>query len=333
MSDATNWDFAQGFLSAFKTERSDLASRLDAAKSTVPVPGDILQDLTADTVKLTKSLVDATGSLPSYDQRQREVQLKELEQTLDELRAASAPKSKFAFKRKASKPPSAATPSAPKLESSVDGAPKPPLPEPAAGTLSTNLTLSSHSNKYLDRGFLPPSSHLSSQSDLTISELVGCVVDLLPSTDAGDTAQLDISALHIQKLADTVLLLPTIKGSVLLHDLTRCVIVVGCHQFRMHASTAVDVYLHIPSNPVIEHCSRIRFAAYPASFFPNTLGAEERQRSNHLAVQDFSHIRATPSPNWAAMQDDRANIWSQIRSDACSDVAKGLDALLPAPAQ
>lgn len=176
--------------------------------------------------------------------------MKELEQTLDELRAASAPKSKFAFKRKASKPPSAATPSAPKLESSVDGAPKPPLPEPAAGTLSTNLTLSSHSNKYLDRGFLPPSSHLSSQSDLTISELVGCVVDLLPSTDAGDTAQLDISALHIQKLADTVLLLPTIKGSVLLHDLTRCVIVVGCHQVSLSFQRAVlPLRTYIPEVP------------------------------------------------------------------------------------
>ena len=33
----------------------------------------------------------------------------------------------------------------------------------------------------------------------------------------------------------------------------------------MHNSTAVDVYLESGSDPVIEHCSGIRFAAYPSS--------------------------------------------------------------------
>ena len=34
-------------------------------------------------------------------------------------------------------------------------------------------------------------------------------------------------------------------------------------QFRMHKTTATDVYLHTGSMPVIEHCKGIRFAAYP----------------------------------------------------------------------
>jgi len=33
----------------------------------------------------------------------------------------------------------------------------------------------------------------------------------------------------------------------------------------MHSSSTVDVYLEIGSDPVIEHCSGIRFAAYPSS--------------------------------------------------------------------
>lgn len=28
-------------------------------------------------------------------------------------------------------------------------------------------------------------------------------------------------------------------------------------------------------------------------------------KSNYLAVQDFSHIRATPSPNWSPLPEDR----------------------------
>jgi hypothetical protein len=121
-------------------------------------------------------------------------------------------------------------------------------------------------------------------SDLTISDLNNCIVNLLPDASGGHSSRdssLKISALHIRNLTDTVLLLPIIQGSVLLHDLRRCVVVAGCHQvrflsykrstelktrqFRMHNSTSVDVYLSISSTPIIEHCSQIRFASYPAS--------------------------------------------------------------------
>ena len=33
----------------------------------------------------------------------------------------------------------------------------------------------------------------------------------------------------------------------------------------MHDSTVVDVYLENGSDPIIEHCSNIRFAGYPSS--------------------------------------------------------------------
>lgn len=38
----------------------------------------------------------------------------------------------------------------------------------------------------------------------------------------------------------------------------------------MHSSSHVDVYLSIPSTPIIEHCSNIRFTSYPARFITNT---------------------------------------------------------------
>ena len=37
----------------------------------------------------------------------------------------------------------------------------------------------------------------------------------------------------------------------------------------MHDSTAVDVYLDSGSDPIIEHCSGIRFAAYPVGLVPD----------------------------------------------------------------
>ena len=39
-------------------------------------------------------------------------------------------------------------------------------------------------------------------------------------------------------------------------------------QFRIHTSSSVDVYISIGSNPIIEHCSSIRFADYPGALRP-----------------------------------------------------------------
>lgn len=49
----------------------ELATRIEAAKSSSPTQ-DVLQNITVDLAKMTKNLAEATGSLPSYDQRQYE---------------------------------------------------------------------------------------------------------------------------------------------------------------------------------------------------------------------------------------------------------------------
>lgn len=54
-------------------EPAELASRLDALKNDTDVPPATIQAITSDLSRLTKSLSDVTGSLPSYDQRQYEL--------------------------------------------------------------------------------------------------------------------------------------------------------------------------------------------------------------------------------------------------------------------
>ncbi|SRR6266404_4103540 len=54
------------FLSDFHV---DLTTRLETAKNTL-TPNNDLQELALDIRKLRKQLTDATGFLPSYDQRQ-----------------------------------------------------------------------------------------------------------------------------------------------------------------------------------------------------------------------------------------------------------------------
>ncbi|KAJ7291218.1 tubulin binding cofactor C-domain-containing protein [Mycena rebaudengoi] len=306
MSDPA-WLFSQTFLAEFQASRTELESRLESTKAAT-ITSDVLHDLSVDLAKLTKALAEATGSLPSYAQRQYELQLKALEKSLEELRTLM-PKSKFTFKRKAPAPSAAS--STPAM-----------VPEPSQASVSsstTNAILESRSFQYLSMASLPAAVHA---SDITISDLAHCIVNLLPDRLSPGQHNHEISAIHVRDLSDTVLLLPAIHGSVLLHNLRRCIIVVGCHQFRMHTSQAVDVYLSIPSTPIIEHCSRIRFAPYPASL------SGDDTPNNIFSVQDFSHIRSTPSPHWSMIASDALIDEWPTNPIAAADVAEVLGELL-----
>ena len=61
--------------------------------------------------------------------------------------------------------------------------------------------------------------------------------------------------------------------------------------------------LHIPSDPIIEHSSGLRFGPYPQS-----LRREEGTTitSRHDQVQDFGWIKPGPSPNFGVVAEDTA---------------------------
>lgn len=153
-------------------------------------------------------------------------QLKALQNVLLDIQAASKPRSKFSFKRK----PQEAAP----LTSKEEKAENLPLLQPTGSVPTTNLTLSSRSFEYLTFDAFPQSSL---QHHLTVSDLDHCIVNLIPHSPQSDAlgdgsprARLDISALHVHNLTNTILLLPSIDGSVLLHSLSQCTLVVGCRQ-------------------------------------------------------------------------------------------------------
>jgi len=157
------------------------------------------------------------------------------------LRTSTTPKFKFAFKRKpnSNSKPSSTTP----LESltSPEALRATPAPNTNPSPNSTNITIASQSNQYLTLQSLP-SIH---RSDITISNLDHCIVNLLPvplsfqdmRSKSTEEHPISISAVHIRDVVDTVLLLPVIQGSVILHELRRCIVVVGCHQVGPTFST------------------------------------------------------------------------------------------------
>ncbi len=148
-------------------------------------------------------------------------QLKALEISIESFRT-STPKAKFAFKRRPPAQPQNETVSVSvpvTATSQSPGKAKPSIP-----ATSSSVMISSQSNKYITRSLVG-----CEQTDLVISELDHCVVDLL-ELSRGVSNELKVSALHVRNLTRCVLLLPPVAGSALLQDLTDCVLVLGCHQ-------------------------------------------------------------------------------------------------------
>jgi hypothetical protein len=198
-----------------------------------------------DIRKLRKTLTGATSFLAAYDQRQYQAvrlphsknqskwihtliqQMDLLEQTLEKTRSASLPKTAFTFKRKTNKPPLSAPPTLPLSSSGAnelgrrDGLP----------CTSDFNSLSSHSHCRLSLQSIPTSGEGPPLSDLIISDLDHCIVDLRATAGSVRSQnQLNLTALHIRDLKETLLILPNVKGSVILHNLHRCTAIVTCHQ-------------------------------------------------------------------------------------------------------
>ncbi|KAL1410009.1 hypothetical protein Q8F55_004011 [Vanrija albida] len=248
---------------------------------------------------LRAELAAALPTLPAYDQRSLELQVRELEAALKAVREKERPKAKFAFKRAgASKPAPPAPPPAP-------AAPTTPPPAPAAQ--ATTYTLSSRANARLTAADYAP--HTESYT-LTLSSLSRCVVDLRASAH--------LTSLHAHDLRECVVLAPVLGGSAMLSGLTRCVLLLGAQQFRLHASSETAVFLHVGSLPVIEGCSAVFFGPHPA-----------REGGQYAQVQDFDWVRAGKSPHFSVLADAGA-LGGLVDAEAGADAGAIVDQVLAA---
>lgn len=109
----------------------------------------------------------------------------------------------------------------------------------------------------------------------------------------------------------------------------------------MHTSKNIDVLLSISSNPIIETCNSIRFGQYPAAFIDRE---QVRRTLNPLilalinpcqtpmvySVQDFSHIRSTPSPHFSLLTpDDQLDLEKKVSSSKKVDAVGQIKSIVP----
>lgn len=313
MAEPTSHDLATAFISQFQTKRTELESRIAGL-----LPGSSSSDinpLSLDLAALRKGLVDAIneGYLPPFDQRQLELQLSALEKSLESGRAAAAPTKKFAFKRKVVSGGAAST------TASVTLATPSTLPASDAANKTSDITFSKRKNAYLGPHDIPGEQASSLASDLAITDLENCFVNM--RSPPGSNASL--TAVYIHDIRNCVVVLPEIRGSILVHDMENCFLLIGkCQQFRMHNSSNIDVLLSPSSNPVIEHCSLIRFGTSEPSTGDSAAGLP-------FQPQDFTHLRPTPSPNWEIMDRVRAQMLTSSPLLLSTDPLPSIHELLP----
>ena len=182
--------------------------------------------------------------------------MKAFEQSLEQLKVSAAPKPKFAFKRKQAAPVVAilASPSTPVEQKAVASEPlHPSSTSTDSSTLSSARALTGHRAAYLTASSLPTSSL--SGSEVTISDIDHCIIDLLPDgrdglLPSGRDSE-SITAIHVKNVKNSLLLLPIMSGSAILYDVQNSILVIGCHQvsffFCLHLRSTLNISRPVPN--------------------------------------------------------------------------------------
>lgn len=300
--------------------------------------------------KLSSELADASGELPSYDQRSYNQAIKTLNDKLAIARASHAPRSKFAFKNKRLAAPSSEANSVNTSRSvtpvhlqdpanTMRGRPTPAFASPASHLIGGQDTehndetprFTSDDNQWIlinakkDVYISWPPSGAADEEDsaplqhgktCVVSEISGSIVKLDTNTKTPSP-----SALTLNTTDETLILAADVRGAAHITGLNNSVLVLSCHQFRMHKSHNVDVYLYCNNRPIIEDCTHIRFARIPPVFQNSDLGTGQSvdgtaSKPNMFdQVDDFKWLRAEASPNWSTMREDEAiteAAWQEI---------------------
>ena len=135
-----------------------------------------------------------------------------------------------------------------------------------------------------------------------------CVVDMSTPTSTGKA----FAGITLKNIKESLIICGHVNGAAHLTKVSNSIVVVASRQFRMHESRNCDVYLLTTSRPIIEDCSRIRFAPLPESYLNEGDKQIENQWQN---VDDFKWLRSDPSPNWSVLDESRrvkADVWKNV---------------------
>lgn len=229
----------------------------------------------------------------------------------------SAPKpagGRFAFSKPKS---SASTPVKPASTESATAALGPNLPIPYQPSDDSALVISALSKIHWQAEDLPTGA----SSSYVFRDINKSIINLA-------YLQKSTASIYIHNISESIIYAPNVLRSVIVHNAIDCAMLIGCHQFRMHASKGCAIYIHATSKPIIEHCSNLSFSPLrPPS--AETTAANDNWRS----VQDFDWLQSSKgdSPHWKRAPElsaESEDLLRAVLNEAKYDDSKCKDWLL-----
>jgi tubulin-specific chaperone C len=131
--------------------------------------------------------------------------------------------------------------------------------------------------------------------DVSLARLHGCTIEIH-----------DVSAaVRAVDLVDCRVYVGPVSGSIHVTNCSGCIIHAAARQVRLHSCRQCTVQVFAGSPPIIEKCERVSFAPYGLQY--KLLDVHMRRAgltgatNEWSKVQDFSWLRAGPSPNWTLL--------------------------------
>lgn len=177
------------------------------------------------------------------------------------------------------------------------------------------------SNQCLARVILPSAPSGGARRLASVTDLRRCVVDI----SGPSPSDRPLASLALKNIRDSLIICGRVDGPAHVTDVKRSTVVVRCHQFRMHDSQDVDIYLSCRTRPVIEYSAGLRFAPMPDVCGQNVSRSASPQpqppssrdggeaEDQWSQIDDFNWLKPTTgpvsstedaqthSPNWAIL--------------------------------
>lgn len=142
-----------------------------------------------------------------------------------------------------------------------------------------------------------------SHSNLIVTNISNSAVFLTPTQPPGGASP--FSTAKVDTISNSILYIAAVTGPIYLSNIKNCVLIVKCHQFRMHESRDTDVFLACASGrPIIEHCAGLRFAQFSFETTATAMVTKEKEKEKDKivpwqTVDDFNWLDSTTqSINW-----------------------------------
>ena len=252
---------------------------------------DTIEDNVLSLNQLQQMLNTRIHLLPSYEIKQANEKIKQIENNIEKTRTDKQKTKKFTFssmrRRKTEVTSSASTTAAniPDVNMQSEQQLAVPLKAKTFDNVKELLKITADSPQQIE-----------ADDDIVISNCSQTQIDI----------QRLVGAVYMKNLNHCTVTLGPVKSSVFVQHCNNCTFSFAARQIRIHSSEDCVFHIYAKSSPIIEHTTRVKFANYNNQYNGldehMAIAGFDLQSDMWMDVKDFGWLKPTPSPNWSLLQ-------------------------------